>query len=146
MEKDEIYMRLALKEAEMALEENEIPIGAVIIYKDRVIGKSHNQVEKLKDPTAHAEILAITQASNYLKSKWLLNCVLYVTIEPCCMCAGAIVLSRIKNIVFGATDLKGGCIISKMNINDLQLNHKINFRFGILRKECKDILKKFFKH
>jgi len=146
MEKDEIYMRLALKEAEMALEENEIPIGAVIIYKDRVIGKSHNQVEKLKDPTAHAEILAITQASNYLKSKWLLNCVLYVTVEPCCMCAGAIVLSRIKNIVFGATDPKSGCIISKMNINDLKLNHKINFRFGILRKECKDILKKFFRH
>lgn len=135
----------ALQEAESALSEDEIPIGAIIVYKDKIIAKAHNQVERLNDPTAHAEIIAITQAASFLKSKWLKDCTLYVTIEPCSMCAGALVLSRITNVVFGASDPKTGAFGSKLDINTMQLNHKIKVKKGILAKECSQLLKDFFK-
>ncbi|MCF7873007.1 MAG: tRNA adenosine(34) deaminase TadA [Candidatus Omnitrophica bacterium] len=145
MEKDNLYMQQALKQAEYAKDEDEVPIGAVIVYNGKIIAKSYNQVERLKDPTAHAEILAITQAANYLKSKWLKKCRLYVTIEPCSMCAGALILARIDKVIFGADDPKVGAFGSKVDINNLGLNHKLKLKKGILGKECSDILKDFFK-
>ena len=145
MKKDELFMQMALKEARYAIEEDEVPVGAVIIHNDKVIAKSYNMVEKLKDPTAHAEMLAITQAASYLKSKWLEGATLYVTVEPCSMCAGALVLGRIKRVVFGAHDLKTGAFGSKIDINRLKLNHKIKFKSGILRDECSKIITDFFK-
>lgn len=139
-------MQKALHEAETAFNKDEVPVGAVIIYKNQIIAKAHNQVEQLKDPTAHAEMIAITQAANFLNSKWLYNCTLYVTIEPCSMCAGALVLSRIKSIRFASRDEKTGAFGSRMNINDLRLNHKINVKEGLLREECSKLLKEFFKN
>jgi len=138
-------MQKALRQAEYALEADEVPVGAVIVYKDRIIAQAHNQIEALKDPTAHAEMIAITQAAAFLKSKWLKGCSLYVTIEPCSMCAGALILSRIDKIIFGATDLKTGACGSKIDINALKLNHKLKFKKGVLEKECSQILKDFFK-
>jgi len=117
----------------------------VIVYKDRIIAQAHNQIETLKDPTAHAEMIAITQAASFLKSKWLKGCSLYVTIEPCSMCAGALVLSRIERIIFGAADPKTGAVGSKIDINTLKLNHKLKVKKGILEKECSQIMKDFFK-
>lgn len=138
-------MRKALQEAQCAFEEEEIPVGAVIVYKGKIIAKAHNQVERLNDPTAHAEMIAITQAADFLKSKWLHNCTLYVTIEPCSMCAGALILSRIGRVVFGASDPKTGAFGSRMDINAFRLNHKIKVKRGILMAECANILKDFFK-
>ncbi len=146
MKKDELYMRKALQEAEYAFSEDEVPVGAVIVYKDKIIAKAHNQVERLSDPTAHAEIIVITQAATYLKSKWLQNCTLYVTIEPCSMCAGALVLSRIKGIVFGAADPKTGAFGSKIDINKLKLNHKIKAKKGVLKADCAQLMSGFFKN
>lgn len=145
MEKDNLHMQQALRQAEDAKSEDEVPVGAVIVYKDKIIAKSYNQVERLKDPTAHAEILAITQAASYLKSKWLQKCKIYVTVEPCLMCAGALVLARIDEVIFGATDPKTGAFGSKLDINNLGLNHKLKLKKGVLEKECSDILKDFFK-
>ncbi|MFA5200219.1 MAG: tRNA adenosine(34) deaminase TadA [Candidatus Omnitrophota bacterium] len=146
MNKHIIYMQEALKEAERAFCEDEVPVGAVIVYKDRIIAKAHNQVERLKDPTAHAEIIAITSAANYLGTKWLNEASLYVTIEPCSMCAGALVLSRIKNLYFGACDPKTGACGSVINIvNHKKLNHRIKVAKGILEKEACLLLKEFFK-
>jgi tRNA(adenine34) deaminase len=145
MKKDNLYMQQALQQAEYAKLEDEVPVGAVIAYKDKIIAKSYNQVEKLKDPTAHAEMLVITQAANYLRSKWLKNCRLYVTVEPCSMCAGALVLARVDRVIFGATDLKTGAFGSQVDISRLGLNHKIKVKKGVLEKECSDILKDFFK-
>jgi len=139
------YMNEALKEAKKAFDKDEVPIGAVIVYKDKIIGRGYNQVETLKDPTAHAEIIAITSATNYLNTKWLNESTAYVTIEPCSMCAGAFVLSRIKNICFGARDPKTGACGSVVNIaNHKKLNHRIKITKGILEKECASILKEFF--
>lgn len=143
--KDERYMEKALEQARYAIQDNEVPVGAVIVYKDRVIAKSYNQVERLKDPTAHAEMIAITQAVSFLKSKWLKNCSLYVTIEPCSMCAGALILSRIRKVVFGASDPKTGALGSKLDINSFGLNHKIEIKSGVLEKECAAILQEFFR-
>jgi len=138
-------MQEALKEARLALKEDEVPIGAVIIHKGRIIGRAHNQVERLKDPTAHAEILAITCASNYLNTKWLNDASLYVTIEPCSMCAGALVLSRIKNLIYGSNDPKAGACGSIINIAaNKRLNHRVKIRKGILEQECGYLLKGFF--
>jgi|TARA_B100000315_G_C14488371_1_gene546320 tRNA(adenine34) deaminase len=145
MEKNKAYMSKALRQAEYAYNKDEVPVGAVIVYKDRVIAQAYNQVELLKDPTAHAEMIAITQASSFLKSKWLEGCSLYVTIEPCSMCAGALVLSRIDKVFFGATDPKTGAFGSKININSLKLNHKLKVKSGLLEKECSSILQSFFK-
>jgi len=138
-------MYSALQEAERAFEENEIPIGAVIVYQDKIIARGYNQTEKLKDPTAHAEMIAITAATNYLQN-WRLNeCDLYVTAEPCVMCTGAILLSRIKNVYFGTYEPKFGACGSLFNIIESdKYNHKPNVFSGIYAEESKALLEKFF--
>jgi len=139
-------MQEAFKEAKGAFREDEVPIGAVIVYKDKIIGRAHNQVERLKDPTAHAEMLAITSAANSLNTKWLNGASLYVTIEPCSMCAGALVLARVRNLYFGACDSKTGACGSVINIvNNKKLNHRVKIKGGILEKESSSLLKEFFK-
>jgi len=140
------YMQEALKEARRAFDEGEVSVGAVVEYEGKVIARGHNQIERLKDPTAHAEMLALTSATNFLGIKWLNGASLYVTIEPCSMCAGALVLARIKNIYFGAKDPKTGACGSVVNIaNHKKLNHKIKVTGGILPEECGAILKEFFQ-
>jgi len=142
----EIYMQEALKEAARALEEDEVPVGAVVVYQNRVIARGYNQIERLKDPTAHAEMLALTSATNYLGTKWLNEASLYVTIEPCSMCAGALVLARIKELYFGAKDPKTGACGSVVNIaNHKKLNHRIKVKGGILEEACAILLKEFFR-
>ncbi len=139
-------MKEALKEARRAESSDDVPVGAVIVLKNRVIARGHNQVECLNDPTAHAEMLAITSAAEYLKSKWLTDCVLYVTIEPCSMCAGALVLSRIAKVVFGAADPKTGAGGSVINIlHNVKLNHRIKVLSGILEQDCAGLVQDFFK-
>ena len=139
-------MQEALKEARKAFAEDEVPVGAVIVYKDKIISRGHNQVERLKDPTAHAEMLAITSATNSLNTKWLNGASVYVTIEPCSMCAGALVLARIKEIIYGADDPKAGASGSVTDIiNNKSLNHRIKVQKGILEKECSYLLTQFFK-
>jgi len=143
---EEIYMSQALKEAKEAFKEDEVPVGAVVVYQGKIIARAHNQVERLGDPTAHAEMLALTSATNYLNTKWLSGASLYVTIEPCNMCAGALVLARIKDLYFGAKDPKAGACGSVTNIvNHKKLNHRIKVKNGILEKECGTLLKDFFK-
>ena len=143
---NEAFMNLAFREAEKAFEKDECPVGCIIVYENKIIAKSHNQVETLKDPTAHAEILAITSAAANLESKILKNCSMYVTLEPCAMCAGAIVLSRMENLFFGAFDPKAGACGSVIDItNNNSLNHKVNVFGGIFDTECGSILKEFFK-
>lgn len=139
-------MSEALREAEKAFEEDEVPVGCVIVHNRKIIARSHNQVERLKDPTAHAEMLALTSATNYLGNKWLSDAAVYVTIEPCSMCAGALVLSRIRNLYFGARDPKTGACGSITNIvNNKRLNHRIKIKKGVLEKECSSLLSNFFK-
>lgn len=146
MTQHEIYMNYAYKEAEKAFEKNEIPVGCIIVFQNSIIAKAHNLVESLKDPTAHSEILAITSASEYLQSKQLVGCSMYVTLEPCAMCAGAIVLSKIENLFFGSFDIKSGACGSVLNItNNKQLNHKCNVAGGIMDEKCGAILKSFFE-
>jgi len=140
-------MKEALKEAKQALQEDEVPVGAVVVYRGKIIARAHNQVELLKDPTAHAEMLALTSATNTLRTKWLNGVSLYVTIEPCSMCAGALVLARIKDLYFGAKDPKTGACGSIVNIaNHKKLNHRIKVNSGILEEECSSLLKEFFKN
>lgn len=143
---DKYYMQEAIKEAEKAFEEDEVPVGAIIVRNKKIIARAHNQVERLNDPTAHAEIIAITQGAAALGSKWLNEASIYVTIEPCSMCAGALVLSRIKNLCFGAFDPKTGACGSVSNIVDNgKLNHRIRVKSGIFQEECSYLLKEFFK-
>ncbi len=139
------YMGKALSLAERAFDENEIPIGCVIVYENKVIAKAYNQVEKLKDSTAHAEMIAITQAESYLQSKWLKGCSLYVTIEPCLMCADAIVLSRIDRVLFGVSEPKTGAFGSVIDINKIGLNHQVDVVSGILEDKSLDLMQSFFK-
>ena len=140
------YMQEALKEAVKAFERDEVPVGAVIVYKNKVIARAYNQILTLKDPTAHAEMIAITQAADCLKNERLINCSLYVTIEPCLMCAGASVLARIEKIVYGADDAKSGACGSVVDIaNNKRLNHRIEVISGILRDDCAALLKEFFR-
>jgi tRNA(adenine34) deaminase len=142
---DAIYMLEALKEAKKAFEKDEVPVGAIVVYKRKIIARGHNQVELLRDSTAHAEMLAITAACGFLKSKWLNEASMYVTIEPCSMCAGALVLSRIKKLYFGAKDPKTGACGSVVNIvNNKQLNHHIEVSGGMLEEKCSSLLKEFF--
>lgn len=146
MDKDAIYMQEALKEAIKAKEKEEVPVGCVILYKDRIVARAHNQVETLKDPTAHAEMIAITQAASALKSKWLQGALVYVTIEPCVMCVGALVLARIKQLVFGAKDSKTGACGSVFNIiKEKNLNHRFKIKSGIMEKDCISLISEFFK-
>ena len=140
-------MRMALAQADAAREAGEVPVGAVIVHHDRVIAAAHNQREQLKDPTAHAEMIAITQAAEAMRSWRLEGCRLYVTLEPCPMCAGAIIQARIPNLVFGATDPKAGAVVSLYQLlNDARLNHQTQFANGILADECGRILTEFFRH
>jgi tRNA(adenine34) deaminase len=143
---DEMFMVEAIRQAKMAAEADEVPVGAVIVHERKIIARAHNQIETLKDPTAHAEMIAITQATNYLQSKWLQDCTLYVTIEPCSMCAGALVLSRMARICFGAEDPKTGACGSVINIaNHQSLNHRMEVEGGILTGECSAIISEFFQ-
>jgi tRNA(adenine34) deaminase len=140
------FMHMALREAEQAAAEGEVPCGAVIVLDDEVIGKAHNQTEMLKDPTAHAEILAITQATQAV-GNWRLNgAVMYVTKEPCPMCAGALVLARMKKVVWGMTDPVRGGAVSKFNIlNDADLNHAVEIETGLMEEDCKAVMQAFFQ-
>ena len=142
----EYYMNLALGEAEISAENGEVPVGAVIVRQGAVIGRAHNQVELLKDPTAHAEMIAITQAASAVNDWRLTETVLYVTKEPCPMCAGAIVLARIPEVVFGATDpLRGGAVSVFNILNHPQLNHRPHLTAGILEDRCRALLQEFFQ-
>ena len=141
----ENYMRLAIAEAEKAFKSGEVPVGAIIVYENSIIAKAHNQREMLSDPTAHAEMIAITQASAYLQNWRLSNTTVYVTLEPCAMCAWALVQARAKNLVYGAKDEKYGACESTVNlINGPHFNHRLNVVSWILEKECSLLLKQFF--
>lgn len=138
-------MEYALREAEQAYRRKEVPIGAVIIAENRIIGRGYNQIETLQDPTAHAEMIAITAAATHEGSRRLEGCTLYVTLEPCAMCAGAIVLARIPMLVFGAFDPKAGACGTLYNlVQDQRLNHRVEIVAGVYEDRCGDILKEFF--
>ncbi len=142
----EHWMREALLEAQNAFNINEVPIGAVVVKDNRIIGRGHNQTQRLNDPTAHAEIIAISAAANYLNSWRLTNAIVYVTVEPCLMCTGALILARIKRLVFGAYDKKFGVCGSLYNIpKDNLFNHNFEVIPNILAQECQALLKDFFK-
>ena len=146
MEYKEKFMKEALKEAKKAFDKLEVPVGAVIVKDNKIIARAHNLKETKYDTTKHAEILAIQKASKKLNSWRLLNCEMYVTLEPCSMCAGALINSRIRKVYFGAEDKKTGAIGSVFNLlNDFTFNHKVEYEKGILRDECEDILQRFFK-
>lgn len=139
-------MKEALKEAAKAYSIYEVPVGAIVVHKDKIIGRGYNKRESLKDPTAHGEIIAIKEASQHLKAWRLMDCTLYVTLEPCAMCAGAIVNSRIDRVVIGARDPKRGCCGTVEDLtNHPEFNHKSKVEFGILEDECSNIISKFFK-
>ena len=138
-------MKIAFREAQKAFDIEEAPVGAVIIHEDKIIAKAHNQRELLRDPTAHAEMIAITQAASHLGSRRLDGSTMYVTLEPCAMCAGAIVLARIPRLVFGAWDPKAGAAGSVMDIvSNSSLNHQVEVTTGVMEKECGAILREFF--
>lgn len=139
------FMYAALQEAERAFVNDEVPVGAVIVYNNKIIGRGYNQVEKLHDATAHAEMIALTSASNYLKN-WRLNeCSIYVTLEPCIMCTGALLSSRIKELYFAASDSKFGACGSVHNLAEAsKVNHSIKVYGGILSKESEELLRSFF--
>ena len=142
----ERWMREALKEARHAFRKGDVPVGAIVVFENKIIGRGYNQVELLQDPTAHAEMIAITSATNTLGKKWLIDASLYVTIEPCSMCAGAIVLARLKRVVYGAQDLKTGAHSSLFNLlNEPRLNHKVEVLPGVLSAECENQMSAFFE-
>ena len=142
----ERWMELALKEARTAFANGEVPVGAIVVHKGMVIGKGYNQIERMKDPTAHAEMIALTAAAAHLESKWLKECTLYVTLEPCPMCAGAIVLARIPTLVFGSYDPKmGACGTLYAMTDDKRLNHRVHTIGGVLDGPCGEVLREFFK-
>ena len=143
---DERFMQAALAEAEAAESEGEVPIGAVVVLEGRIIGRGHNRVEAAQDPTAHAEIIAIGAAAQTLNTWRLDEATLYVTLEPCHMCAGAIVLARISRLVYGARDPKAGaCGSLAMVPQDLRLNHRVEVIPGVLAEECGSLLSEFFR-
>ena len=138
-------MKEALREASRAYEQGEVPVGAVVVHEGKIIGKGSNQIEQLQDPTAHAEMIALTAAAGHLHSRRLENCILYVTLEPCPMCAGAIVLSRISTLVFAAFDPKAGACGTLYNIpQDKRLNHMPHVISGVCDRESEELLKGFF--
>ncbi|MGD9568212.1 MAG: tRNA adenosine(34) deaminase TadA [Sedimentibacter sp.] len=143
---DEFFMKEALKEAYKAYEINEVPIGAVIVRNGEIVGRGYNQKETLKDATLHAEMCAIKDACSNLRGWRLPGCTMYVTLEPCSMCAGALVNARVERLVVGAKDFKTGACGSVLNIVQMdKLNHKINVQFGVLEEDCSNILKLFFE-
>ncbi len=146
IEFDQRFMNEALKEAEKAFAADEVPIGCVIVHESVIIGRGYNRTESLQDPTAHAEILAITSASENLGSWRLSDCTVYCTIEPCAMCAGALMLARVERLVFGAPDPKFGACGSIFNIvQSKKLNHRIALATGILKNDCSSLMQEFFK-
>ena len=139
-------MKIAIEQAQIAEENGDVPIGAVIVFEKQIIGKAYNQREQLQDPTAHAEIIALTQAAAFIESWRLHGCTIYVTLEPCTMCAGALVLARIDRLVYGCDDPKTGAVKSLYNIaTDERLNHIINVTSGVLAKDCSVLLQHFFR-
>jgi tRNA(adenine34) deaminase len=140
---DEFYMEQALREARLAFEEGEVPVGAVVVLQDRVIARGHNQVERLQDPTAHAEMIALTSAFNYLGSKYLPEAALYVTVEPCLMCAGALYWSKISRIVWGAPDEKNGH--RHLTEPHFPFHPKARVTTGVLAEPCVRLMKEFFQ-
>lgn len=146
MVNDEYYMNLAIEEAKKAQQLGEVPIGAIIVKDDEIIARAHNLRETAQQPTAHAEHIAIERASKVVGSWRLEDCTLYVTLEPCVMCAGAIVMSRIPKVVFGAMDPKGGCSGSLMNLlEEPRFNHRASVITGVLENDCGDLLRNFFR-
>ena len=140
------WMKLAFREAEKAYERGEIPIGAVVVLNDQIIGRGYNQCESLNDPTAHAEIIAITSATNTIKNWRLENCSLYVTKEPCPMCAGALINSRIDMVIFGMYDEKEGCCGSLYQLcRDPRFKHQLAVKGGVMENSCRLIMQEFFK-
>jgi tRNA(adenine34) deaminase len=145
-DQDQRFMRVAIREALAAQEAGDVPIGAVIIKDGHIIGKAHNQREVLQDPTAHAEMIALTQAAEKMGSWRLEGCTIYVTLEPCPMCAGALVLGRVARLVYGCDDPKAGACGSLYDIvRDTRLNHRLEVTSGILAEECSEILSGFFR-
>ena len=143
---DEYFMREALRQAQKAYAADEVPVGAVVVREDKIVGRAHNQVESLKDATAHAEMLALTQAEAAVGDWRLTDCDLYMTKEPCAMCAGAVVHTRIRRVIFGCADPTGGAAGSMMNLLQMQsLNHQCQITSGVLQKECAAILQDFFR-
>lgn len=146
VQKHQRFMARAYMLAEQAYDEGEVPVGALVVHNDQIIGKGFNQVERLNDPTAHAEMLAISAACETLSAKYLSECTLYVTLEPCPMCAGASVWSKLDTVVFGASDAKAGSCGSVFNIaSNNKLNHSVNVLQGIMEAECEHLLKTFFR-
>jgi tRNA(adenine34) deaminase len=143
--RDEYFMRLALREAERALSHDDVPIGAVIVHEGEVIGSGHNEREVREDPTAHAETIALREAARALRTWRLLDCMMYVTLEPCAMCAGAIVLARLPRVVYGATDPKAGAAGSVLDVlGEPRLNHSPEVAGGLLAEDSADLLRAFF--
>lgn len=143
---DHMFMQEAFRQAQKAYAADEVPVGAVVVFENKIIARAYNQVEMLKDPTAHAEMIAITQATNYLSSKWLQECSLYVTLEPCSMCAGAMVLARLGKLHFGAEDPKTGACGSIVDLaRHTKLNHRVDVSSGTMAFECGGLLSDFFK-
>ncbi|HZF65173.1 MAG TPA: nucleoside deaminase [Chitinophagaceae bacterium] len=140
---DEDYMRHALRQAQIAFDEEEVPVGAVIVMQNRIIARGYNQVEKLNDPTAHAEILALTSAFHFLGSKYLPDATIYITVEPCLMCAGALYWSKIGVVVYGASDEKNG--YRRVSADQSPFHPKTILRTAVLEKECSDIIQSFFR-
>ena len=146
LNKHEKYMQEALKQAQIAFEKDEVPVGVVIVHQNQIIARAHNQIKTLKDPTAHAEMIAITQAAAYFKNERLNTCDVYVTIEPCSMCAGAMILARIKNLFYAAKDPKSGAAGSVVNIlQNNNLNHRVKVTHGVLKDESRFLIQEFFK-
>lgn len=146
MQESEKYMKEALKEAKKAYKKLEVPVGAVIVKDGKIIARGHNQKETKFDTTKHAEIIAIQKASKKLETWRLIDCEMYVTLEPCSMCAGAIINSRIKKVYIGASDEKTGAVGSVLNLfTDYKFNHNVMFEKGILEQSCKELLQDFFK-
>lgn len=145
--KDEKYMLEAIKEAKKAESKDEVPVGAIIVLNDKIIARAHNLKENSRVAINHAEVLAINKANKKLSSWRLIDATMYVTLEPCLMCAGAIIQSRIKKVVYGAKDLKAGAIESIININDIKtINHHIEVTRGILEEQCSSIISNYFKN
>ncbi len=142
---DDRFMRAAIEAAKIAEENGDFPIGAVIVYKNQIIGKAYNLRELLNDPTAHAEIIALTQAAAFMENWHLNGCTIYVTLEPCPMCAGALVLGRLDRLVYGCDDPKSGACKSLYNIvTDGRLNHRLEVTSGVLQEQCREQLQGFF--
>lgn len=146
MQEHVAYMRAAMEEARLAEAKLEVPIGAVVVWQDQIIGRGHNLRETARDPLAHAELIAIKQASEHLGAWRLLDCRLYVTLEPCPMCAGAIVQARVPQVIYGTTDPKAGCAGTLMNLlQEDRFNHRVDVVSGVLQEECSAMLTQFFR-